>query len=177
MRVLALLAARFVVPGIEDPFVFEVHPDDLHRVFLEAGEVAARDHPAEHTALTSFGFTVWPTESLIPIARGNSLLLVGDKDQLQPVVVLDPAVNERLKKKDGIGSHYDYAEREFYDKKKREYCEKYKIRLIVIDNASVKDYECMRELLLKMNHEKYEQIILSFDEPDQPESPTSPSSN
>lgn len=75
------------------------------------------------------------------------------------------------------GEHCGDAEREFYDKKKREYCEKYKIRLIVIDNASVKDYECMRELLLKMNHEKYEQIILSFDEPDQPESPTSPSSN
>lgn len=48
-------------------------------------------------------------KSLIPIARGNSLLLVGDKDQLQPVIVLDPGVNERLKEKYGIGSAYDYA--------------------------------------------------------------------
>jgi hypothetical protein len=48
-------------------------------------------------------------KSLIPIARGNSLLLVGDKDQLQPVIVLDPSTNERLKEKYGIGSAYDYA--------------------------------------------------------------------
>ena len=48
-------------------------------------------------------------KALIPIARGNSLLLVGDEDQLQPVIVLDPAANEKLKAKYGIGKNYDYA--------------------------------------------------------------------
>jgi superfamily I DNA and/or RNA helicase len=50
------------------------------------------------------------TKSLIPIARGNALLLVGDKDQLQPVVVLDPAVNEKLREKYHIGHGYDYIQ-------------------------------------------------------------------
>jgi hypothetical protein len=50
-------------------------------------------------------------KSLLPIARGNSLLLVGDPDQLQPVVLLDPSINERLKAKYQIGSTYDYAEK------------------------------------------------------------------
>jgi len=49
-------------------------------------------------------------KSLIPISRGNSLLLVGDKDQLQPVVVLDPTVNERLKEKYHISHNYDYID-------------------------------------------------------------------
>lgn len=47
-------------------------------------------------------------KSLIPIARGNSLLLVGDVDQLKPVIVLDPAVNEKLKEKYQISANYDY---------------------------------------------------------------------
>jgi superfamily I DNA and/or RNA helicase len=47
-------------------------------------------------------------KALIPIARGNSLLLVGDVDQLEPVIVLDPAVNERLKTKYGVSADYDY---------------------------------------------------------------------
>lgn len=47
-------------------------------------------------------------KSLIPIARGNSLLLVGDEDQLQPVIILDPAINEKLKEKYKISDNYDY---------------------------------------------------------------------
>lgn len=34
-------------------------------------------------------------KSLIPIARGNSLLLVGDEDQLQPVITLDPGTDRK----------------------------------------------------------------------------------
>ena len=32
--------------------------------------------------------------SLVPILRGNSLMLVGDPQQLSPVIVLDPKDNE-----------------------------------------------------------------------------------
>jgi len=46
--------------------------------------------------------------SLIPIARGKSLLLVGDEDQLKPVVTLDGSINARLRDKYAIGDGYDY---------------------------------------------------------------------
>jgi hypothetical protein len=68
------------------------------------------------SGLFSFDLTVMDeagqcdiAKSLIPISKGNSLLLVGDKDQLEPVIVLDPAVNERLKAKYEIGKNYDYT--------------------------------------------------------------------
>lgn len=46
--------------------------------------------------------------SLIPIIRGNNLLLVGDTNQLQPVTVLEDNVNESLKERYEIGDEYDY---------------------------------------------------------------------
>ena len=46
--------------------------------------------------------------SLIPIIRGNSLLLVGDTNQLQPVTVLDQSINEKLMEKYGIKDEYNY---------------------------------------------------------------------
>ncbi len=46
--------------------------------------------------------------SLIPIVRGNDLLLVGDTNQLQPVTVIEESTNERLMDKYGVKSEYDY---------------------------------------------------------------------
>lgn len=46
--------------------------------------------------------------SLIPLSRAKSLLLVGDEDQLLPVIELDPSVNEALKKEFEISDTYDY---------------------------------------------------------------------
>jgi len=48
--------------------------------------------------------------ALVPILRGNSLLLVGDTCQLKPVIVLDPINNRELKSKYRISDSYDYAE-------------------------------------------------------------------
>lgn len=48
--------------------------------------------------------------SLIPISRADSLLLVGDEDQLLPVISLDPTVNEELKKEFQVSDTYDYLE-------------------------------------------------------------------
>lgn len=46
--------------------------------------------------------------SLIPLVRTNSLLLVGDTNQLQPVTVIEETLNESLMKKYGIKEEYDY---------------------------------------------------------------------
>ena len=46
--------------------------------------------------------------SLIPMARANSLLLVGDVNQLQPVTVIEPDFHAKLKKQYGISDEYDY---------------------------------------------------------------------
>ena len=46
--------------------------------------------------------------SLLPIARGKSLLLVGDEDQLLPVVEIDPSVNDSVRKRFEVAETYDY---------------------------------------------------------------------
>lgn len=52
--------------------------------------------------------------SLVPIVRGTNLLLVGDPQQLNPVVVLDPAINASLRKKYAVGDEYDYIKNSIY---------------------------------------------------------------
>ncbi|MGI6745369.1 MAG: RecBCD enzyme subunit RecD [Firmicutes bacterium ADurb.Bin300] len=52
--------------------------------------------------------------SLVPIIRGESLLLVGDPQQLRPVILLDAKSNLTLKKKYGIDPEYDYIEKSVY---------------------------------------------------------------
>lgn len=52
--------------------------------------------------------------SLLPIARVNSLLLLGDISQLQPVIVLDKATNRRLMDEFNIDSSYDYTTNSIY---------------------------------------------------------------
>lgn len=47
--------------------------------------------------------------ALLPIARASNLLLVGDSNQLKPVIVLEDIINEKLKTKYGISSDYDYS--------------------------------------------------------------------
>ena len=52
--------------------------------------------------------------SLVPILRGESLMLVGDPQQLQPVILLDPSDNKTLRKKYGVAPEYDYIENSVY---------------------------------------------------------------
>lgn len=52
--------------------------------------------------------------SLVPILRGKSLMLVGDPQQLNPVILLDPLVNDKLKKKYGVADEYDYYKNSIY---------------------------------------------------------------
>ena len=46
--------------------------------------------------------------ALIPIAKAESLLLVGDPNQLKPVIVLEDSVNEKLMEKYNVPESYNY---------------------------------------------------------------------
>lgn len=52
--------------------------------------------------------------SLVPIVRGESLMLVGDPQQLSPVILLDEITNEKLKKRYTISDEYDYCKNSIY---------------------------------------------------------------
>lgn len=52
--------------------------------------------------------------SLVPIVRGESLMLVGDPQQLNPVILLDEITNEKLKKRYSVSDEYDYRKNSIY---------------------------------------------------------------
>ena len=52
--------------------------------------------------------------SLVPIIRGESLMLVGDPQQLNPVIVLDEMTNQKLKKRYNVSDDYDYRKNSIY---------------------------------------------------------------
>lgn len=52
--------------------------------------------------------------SLVPIIRGENLMLVGDPQQLSPVIVLDKKDNMALRKRYLIADEYDYMENSIY---------------------------------------------------------------
>ncbi len=51
---------------------------------------------------------------LVPVIRGKSLMLVGDPQQLNPVILLDEVSNYRLRKKYGVPEEYDYRKNSLY---------------------------------------------------------------
>ena len=52
--------------------------------------------------------------SLVPILRGENLMLVGDPQQLKPVILLDEQTNHRLKEEYRVPDEYDYRENSIY---------------------------------------------------------------
>ena len=52
--------------------------------------------------------------SLVPIIRGENLMLVGDPQQLNPVILLDPKDNLVLKQKYAVSNEYDYIANSIY---------------------------------------------------------------
>lgn len=52
--------------------------------------------------------------SLVPIIRGENLMLVGDPQQLNPVILLDEVVNQKLRQKYNIAEEYDYRKNSIY---------------------------------------------------------------
>ncbi len=52
--------------------------------------------------------------SLVPIVRGENLMLVGDPQQLNPVILLDEMANQKLRKKYHVAEEYDYRKNSLY---------------------------------------------------------------
>jgi hypothetical protein len=52
--------------------------------------------------------------SLVPIIRGRNLMLVGDPQQLSPVILLNPVDNAKLRKTYGVSEEYDYIKNSIY---------------------------------------------------------------
>lgn len=53
--------------------------------------------------------------ALLPIAKAESLLLVGDPNQLKPVIILEDHVNRELKEKYNVPEKYDYKTNSILD--------------------------------------------------------------
>lgn len=56
-----------------------------------------------------------PTDALLPLARGNRLLLVGDTKQLRPVIQLNFLTSKRLREKYKVPKEYDYVDNSILD--------------------------------------------------------------
>ena len=52
--------------------------------------------------------------SLVPIIRGENLMLVGDPQQLNPVILLDEVANQKLRQKYNVIDEYDYRKNSVY---------------------------------------------------------------
>ncbi len=52
--------------------------------------------------------------SLVPVIRGSSLMMVGDPQQLNPVIQLEEMVNQKLRKKYNVPEEYDYRKNSIY---------------------------------------------------------------
>ena len=85
--------------------------------------------------------------SLVPILRGESLMLVGDPQQLNPVILLEEAPNRKLRKKYNVAQEYDYCKNSIY--KTFLACD------AVSDEVLLRNhYRCNRKII-EFNNQKY----------------------
>lgn len=85
--------------------------------------------------------------SLVPIIRGEQLMLVGDPQQLNPVILLDPLVNQRLRRKYNVSDEYDYRENSIY--KTFLSCDS------VSDEVLLRNHYRCNEKIIEFNNQKY----------------------
>ena len=78
--------------------------------------------------------------ALLPIAKAESLLLVGDPNQLKPVIILEDQVNDILKEKYNVPDKYDYKTNSILD--------------VMIENDNISKY-----ILLKYHYRCGKKII------------------
>lgn len=52
--------------------------------------------------------------SLVPVIRGENLMLVGDPQQLNPVILLGELTNRKLRRKYNVAEEYDYRTNSIY---------------------------------------------------------------
>lgn len=92
--------------------------------------------------------------SLVPIIRGNSLMLVGDPQQLNPVILLDEMVNQKLRRKYNVSDEYDYRKNSIY--KTYLACDAISDEILLHHH-----YRCNKEII-EFNNKKYYNSRLSI---------------
>ena len=85
--------------------------------------------------------------SLVPILRANDLMLVGDPQQLNPVILLDPEDNRILRRKYSVSNEYDYIENSIY--KTFLACDSVSDEILLSNH-----YRCNKEII-EFNNKKY----------------------
>lgn len=101
--------------------------------------------------------------SLVPIIRGRNLMLVGDPQQLSPVILLDAADNAKLRKQYGVTEEYDYVQNSIY--KTYLACDAVSGEILLSHH-----YRCHRKII-EFNNRKYynnKLVIKSQNEEPQP---------
>ncbi len=92
--------------------------EDVFKVIITTNISAARLGTANHTfdlVIMDEAGQCNPATALLPIARAKQLLLVGDTNQLKPVIVLENVINDYLKKEYKITDDYDYTKYSILD--------------------------------------------------------------
>ncbi len=85
--------------------------------------------------------------SLVPIVRGENLMLVGDPQQLNPVILLDEMANQKLRKKYHVAEEYDYKKNSIY--KTFLACDAVSDEVLLHNH-----YRCNRKII-EFNNQKY----------------------
>ncbi len=85
--------------------------------------------------------------SLVPIIRGENLMLVGDPQQLSPVILLDEITNQKLRQKYNVGEEYDYCKNSIY--KTFLACDS------VSDEVLLRNHYRCNEKIIGFNNKKY----------------------
>lgn len=93
--------------------------------------------------------------SLVPIIRGKNLMLVGDPQQLNPVITLNPKTNEILKKMYFVTDEYDYIKNSIY--KTYLACDSVSDEILLSHH-----YRCHRKII-EFNNRKYYNGKLNID--------------
>lgn len=84
---------------------------------------------------------------LVPVIRGKTLMLVGDPQQLNPVILLDELTNQKLRKKYEISDEYDYRRNSIY--KTYLACDS------VSDEILLKNHYRCNKKIIDFNNKKY----------------------
>lgn len=85
--------------------------------------------------------------SLVPIIRGENLMLVGDPQQLSPVILLDEITNQKLRQKYNVSEEYDYCKNSIY--KTFLACDS------VSDEVLLRNHYRCNEKIIGFNNKKY----------------------
>ena len=85
--------------------------------------------------------------SLVPIIRGENLMLVGDPQQLNPVILLDELTNRKLRRKYRVAEEYDYRTNSVY--------KTYLACDAVSDEVLLRNHYRCHEKIIEFNNKKY----------------------